>query len=295
MSVPSIFEPSDPPARQRRFAISKRATWLTWSGEFRRFLGEWSRYAQRSPPPGKKLVGSLRPYGETFWHRVDERSGLGAALRGFTNALMRGVDLGALLFFDRMLDAGTTRTSIHLLFAAMRDEIAAALGDRRAALYNPLGSFGKNEGGFPLHADLYAPRFLFNIFDEVPNDGSGAAIFLSVDELPGLLSTVASLPRQVRMRILACQRRVVTDDRYDEFYGLLHDALHPWWGDLRARFRKAQLTMPFERGQGYLLDDRRWLHGRLKPTGGVTQNRIHRLIFDSRRTAAARRRELNAI
>jgi hypothetical protein len=294
VSRPNIFEPIDPPARQRRFAISKRATWLSWSPEFRRFIGEWSRYARHARRPTMKLVGDIRPYGETYRHRVDKRSELAPELYAFTRALMLDAGLGTLCFFDDLLTGGLTRKSVHLLFAAMCEATVSLLDDPRAALYNPLGSFGKNIGDFPLHADLYAPRFLFNIFDDVPDDGSGASTFLSVDELRDVLPTVTSMPRAVRMRILDCQRRVITTDRYDEFYDLLHNSRHPWKRELRAALRRARHVIPFGRGQGYLLDDRRWLHGRDAPSSGVTRNRIHRLIFDSPKTAAARWRALNA-
>lgn len=293
VSLPDIVEPIEPPARQRRFAISKRATWLTWSGDFRRFLAEWSRYARHAPRPGTKVIGRVRRYAETYWHRLDERSDIGSMLRAYTRALMRGVDRGTLCFFDGLLADGMTRNSIHLLLAAMREVVVTVLGDRRAALYNPLGSLGKRAGDFPLHADLYAPRFLFNIFDEVPGDGSGASTFLSTGELRTALSTV-TMPGAVRMSILACQRRVSATDRYDEFYDLLHASRHPWSRELQTALRRAQHVMPFTRGQGYLIDDRRWLHGREAPSGGVTQNRIHRLIFDSRETALARRRAVKA-
>jgi hypothetical protein len=292
VSLPNILEPIDPPSRQRRFAISKRATWRTWSSEFRRFIGEWSRYARRASRPTMKLIGRIRPYGETYTHRVDERSELAPALSAFTRALMLDVDLGTLCFLDGLLTDGLSRKSVHLLFAAMRETAVSVLGDSRAALYNPLGSFGKNSGDFPLHADLYAPRFLFNIFDDVPADGSGASIFLSVDELRQVLPTVTSMPRAVRTQILNCQRRVIVTDRYDEFFDLLHSSRHPWHRELRTALRRAQHVIPFTRGQGYLIDDRLWLHGRETPARGVTQNRIHRLIFDSRRTAAARGRAL---
>src|ERR1700686_5054987 len=164
-SLPNIVEPIDPPARQRRFAISKRARWLTWSCEFRRFLAEWSRYARHAPRPRTKLIGRVRPYAEPYWHRIDGRSEIGSMLFAFTRALMRGVNRGTLCFFDGLFAEGMSRKSIHLLLAAMREAAVSLLGDSRAALYNPLGSLGKSAGDFPLHADLYAPRFLFNIFD----------------------------------------------------------------------------------------------------------------------------------
>jgi hypothetical protein len=40
-----------------------------------------------------------------------------------------------------------------------------------------------------------------------------------------------------------------------------------------------QLRIKLYAGQGYLLSDRAWLHGRDAPRGGVPINRLHRLVF----------------
>lgn len=290
MSTPDIFEPTDPPTRQQRYAIGARATWLTWSSDFRRFLTEWSAYARAAPRPEIKLVGRARPYGETFSHRVDRRSGtLGASLALFAASLMAWVRTGDLLLFDRLLNRSCDRRALHLLFAALRESVVAALGDPRAALYSPLP---RSAGDFPLHADLYAPRFLFNIFDDVPGDGSGASVLLEVGEFLALLPRVATMPAPARRRIRACLQPVVTRDRYEELFDLLYGAQRPWRRDLRRLLTEFQQRIAFDRGQGYLIDDRRWLHGREKPTGSVRRNRIHRLIFDSPRSAAVRTRAL---
>jgi len=41
------------------------------------------------------------------------------------------------------------------------------------ALYAPLTP--GNNGEFPLHCDMYIPKRLFNVFDDVPDDDSGAS------------------------------------------------------------------------------------------------------------------------
>ena len=283
-----IFEAIEPPKRLRRNRFASGAAWWTWSMEFRRFLREWRAYAGEAGAPVMKLVGRRRPYGQTYAHRV-ESGPLDRELNGFARSLMRSGSRGMFVCLAGLLDRTCGRRAVHLLFAAMRESIVVQRGDSRAALYNPLGSIGADEGDFPLHADLYAPRFLFNLFDDVPGDGSGASVFLGHGEFRRVLRETSSLAATWRQRILRCLAPVVSGDRYDEFWSLLHGPGRPWRGELVRNLRRAQHLVLFERGEGYLLDDRRWLHGREAPNGGVTRNRIHRLIFDSASTALARR------
>lgn len=288
MGPMEIFETVEPPTRLRRNRFASAVAWWTWSREFRKFLREWRAYAHRAGRPAVKLVGRRRPYGETYSHHV-EGGPLGRELNEFARSLMSSVSRGMFVCLDGLLDGACGRRGLHLLFAAMRESIVTQRNDPRAALYNPLGSTGPDEGDFPLHADLYAPRFLFNVFDDVPGDGSGASVFLAHGDFRRALRETRSLGASWRQRILRCLAPVVSGDRYDEFWGLLHGSERPWRGELRQNLRRAQHVVLFARGQGYLLDDRRWLHGREAPNGGVTRDRIHRLIFDSAATALARR------
>jgi hypothetical protein len=292
MHTSDIFQPADPPPGQHAHAIAIGASWWTWSDEFRRFLREWAVYARTAPPPRLKLIGRLRPYGETYWHRLRPQRdvALSRQLTGFGRAFVGRGAAGTLLFFDRLLDRTCGRRAIRLLLATLRETIVELHCDPRSALYNPLSSVGPREGAFLLHADLYPPRYLFNIFDDVPADGSGASVFLPADRLEVVLRGLTSMPARARQRILGCLTSVATHDRYDELYDLLYGFERPWRNELKTRLRQARYVMPFRRGQGYLLDDRRWLHGRDVPTGGVTRNRIHRLIFDSNSSGSMRAR-----
>lgn len=292
MSGVDIFEPAVPPLRQRRYAIGRRVSWLTWSEEFRYFLRGWAKYVRGSRRTEIKLAEHQGQYGETYCHKLDTKSDpiLSRQLIVFGKSLARHARTGTLIFLDDLLNRACGRRAIHLLFAALRETFVVEYRDPRSALHSPLGSDPDDQGEFPLHADLYVPRYLFNIFDDVASDGSGASVFLGVGQFDRVLHEVTSIPARVRLQIRACLGALVTSDRYDEFYDLLYGIEHPWIRELKERLRQARQRIPFERGQGYLLDDRRWLHGREAPTGRVSRNRIHRLIFDSPETASARRR-----
>jgi len=157
--------------------------------------------------------------------------------------------------------------------------MVALAGDPRTAMYTPLGTIGKNAGEFPLHADLYIPTLLFNVFDNVSSEGSSASTFLSVASLRRLIPAVPSLPAARGRAIAALFERETRKDQFEVLYDLLHGE-HRWVPALERAMTRRQLAIRLQAGQGYLLHDRKWLHGRAAPDGSVPVDRLRRLVFD---------------
>jgi hypothetical protein len=63
------------------------------------------------------------------------------------------------------------------------------------------------------------------------------------------------------------------------FYDLLYTYSAYWTKRLTDAMIDHQFLLPFKYGEGYMINDRKWLHGREAPTGGVATNRVHRLVF----------------
>jgi hypothetical protein len=183
----------------------------------------------------------------------------------------------SIILFDAMLGEHLSERGLHLLFAFFRDALASLSGDPMSALYAPLRG---TQNAFPVHSDLYVPQVLFNVFDDVPNDSSGATLFLSGEEFTQLLPKVKSLPPTDREKIVQILHGDSAEDHYEEFYGLLY--LNFWSKELIKKIKPKLLRMKLYSGQGYLIDDRVWLHGRERVKGGVSQKRLHRLIFNTR-------------
>jgi len=70
-------------------------------------------------------------------------------------------------------------------------------------------------------------------------------------------------------------------DHFQEFFNLLHGVKHSWTNELEEKMKKEQKKIKFRHGQGYLIHDRVWLHGRMTTTGTVKPNRLHRLSFNT--------------
>jgi len=86
------------------------------------------------------------------------------------------------------------------------------------------------------------------------------------------------MPRAAADRILASLQRETARDGFDTLYHLLHGP-HEWVPDLEREIEQRQLRIKLRSGQGYLLHDGSWLHGREAPKDGVTADRLHRLVF----------------
>jgi len=238
-----------------------------------------------------RLVGfSGTEYGYTFsWDPLGMDTGLRRSLEALAIEFYHLRSGNGLTLVDGLIGEEIDGTVIRCFFSLTRSVLVRDTNCSDAAIYAPLGAVGGTaQGDFPLHADLYVPVILLNVFDQIPRDGTGASRFLRVTTLLELLAG-CGMPGAERRRLRSIVTGVSNVDRYEEFYDLLHGA-HPWKSTLEAQMEAHTLRIALGRGQGYLVHDRRWLHGRDKPTGKVQRDRLHRLIFDTESTLRRRRR-----
>ena len=192
---------------------------------------------------------------------------------------LRCIDPGNKVLFSRgLLNDEFTGEHLHKFFAVLRLILVGSSGQEMAAMYAPLGYVGRKAKGFPLHADLYVPNILWNVFDQVPEDGSGASTFLPVSVFRILLDQ-NKVPVRHRLKLISCLEDDSSEDRFRNFYDLLYVQGEDWADRLCSQMNKEQFIVPLQYGEGYLLHDRKWLHGREVPSSGVTANRVRRLIF----------------
>jgi hypothetical protein len=280
-----IFREIAPPAAYANSPINKFATWHTWSVTFCAFLAQTAAELNRLSAPPLCRIKRLKTYDQTFswpldrWVDADLRRRFISFARSL-NAVRPGRKI---MLFDGMMGPQLDSKRLHALFALLRGALIELAGDERAAMYSALGEVGKAAGDFPLHADLYISTMLFNIFDDVAPDDSGASIFLPVSALRKVVSRVSSLPPRQGKRIMGMFEDGPPKDRFDTLYDLLHGP-HPWVKTLEAAMEERQVRIKLQSGQGYLLHDRLWLHGRDKPRDGVARNRLRRLVFGWKRT-----------
>jgi hypothetical protein len=279
--IVKLFEPVEPPREHGKLPINKFASWLTWSAEFRPVCRAWEKHiAKLKKPQFIRLLGG-RPYDYTFslcHARIDGK--LAKDLDHFVNDLYEWDVPRQITLLTGIIGEDLSGRGLHYLFAYFRDKLAQLTGNPICALYAPLSP---RQFDFPLHADLYIPKVLFNVFEDVPDDDSGASLFLSVSSLKRLLPGVRSLPGERRADILKFLTDEHETDLYSEFYGLLYGSEHEWNKELAEKMLLKHLRIKLKRGQGYIIHDRRWLHGREAPTGGVPPKRLHRLIFNTRK------------
>jgi hypothetical protein len=276
-----IFEVVPPP-RRRDLGCATGFRWLTWSPRARTLLEEIERRLPSLTEPRLVRLRRAQRYSSTFsaGARVGLPTKLWRDVIAFGDRLTQFNPADELFFVRGLITDRISARAVHYLFAVTRDAIAGQSGKKWAALYTPLTT--ATQGEFPLHSDLYVPEILFNVFDEVPCDGSGTSVFLPVHRLFELLEALPSLPVRRAAQIRSRFTTRFSDDQYDWLYDDLHGDQHPWTRELERKMAEHQIEIPFARGEGYLLHDRRWLHGRTAPSGTVSSDRVHRLIFDVR-------------
>ena len=287
-----IFQQIDPPPKQRRLKVNNEATWYTWSPEFRLLLKPFQTQVQRLDDLAwVRLLGG-KEYDQTYTLDLQsiEDKNLNRDLMHFAKSLYNVRVSDRLMFFTDMTDPSLDSRSLSFLFAFFRAALVSLSGDPLSALYQPLRS--KREGKeFLLHSDLYMPVILFNIFDEVSNDSSGASVFLAISSFIELLPEMKTLPVETRKKITENLTGMHAEDRYQENFYLVHGYEHAWSNELGERMQQRQLKIKLYSGQGYMMHDRKWLHGREALNGKLSSKRLHRLVFNNRQAQLALRRK----
>lgn len=268
---------------QEDYVMDKFSECYTWSDDFISFAYEFFEFVAEQKP---KLIHLLdgNPYDYTFSIAIDflddsQNIEFKAKSIFYAKDLYKLEVKNKIFFLTGLFDI-LSKDQLHILFAYLRSLIVYVEKNEMACLYAPLGSTGIDEKDFSLHADLYIPYILFNVFEDVPNDESGKSIFLSVSKFKKIVHNTELMPENFAKRILSFLdlKRKILIDGYEEFFELVHGN-NPWKEELENEMNLNKLSIKLHSGEGYIINDRKWLHGRDCPSIGVSEKRLHRLIF----------------
>jgi len=277
-----IFQIVEPPAWFDDCRLKTDALWLTWTKSIRQLLSDFAKETAGWPEPRHvRLLGGVE-FDHTFTMPIELRLRLPcvAGISGIAENLLRVKPANGVFLFRELTDDDFDSSALSKLWAVLRDIIAERCGNPMAALYAPLSYVGRHARDFPLHADLYAPEYLWNVFDRVSKDGSGATKLLPIAEFYALANAV-TLPTGVMNELTACFDENYRGERFRRFYDILHVNDDPLVQALARASDDAAIRLRLRQGEGYLIHDRAWLHGREAATGGITKRRVHRLVFNA--------------
>jgi hypothetical protein len=276
-----LFKETKTPSHCKLAGTRAKFAWLTWSDPFRNQYKVFKTQLKRVGAIDFIYLKKYNAYNYTFDVNL---STLDPAFldtfKAYALELLHFSPGERIIFFRDLIDDKINPQTFHFIFALFRSLMVDISRDKMAALYSPLTS-GKDESDFPLHCDLYIPTILFNVFEKVASDGSGRSTFLQLetlfDEILPAVSTIPTAKKRKIREIIQSDRR---KDRYEEFFMLLYDKSNPWSAELKSKMDKRKMSIKLEKGYGYMLHDRKWMHGR-DAINGVPSKRLHRLIFTS--------------
>ena len=277
-----LLKPIETPRRHRHEPLAQQADWYTWSDATLHLIEINLERLVRLPNPVSIWVRGCDPYPSTYSYRL---SALPKALSDFAietaEALLR-VRVGPKLrFTSGMLEPPLTSAVLHKIFALIRAGIAHVNSDPRTALHAPVKTKRRDEG-FALHSDLFLTERLFLVFDNVPPGLSGKSVFLSREVFDTAIAGTTLMPRQQQRKLRRLMRGRVNGDSFDEWFDLVYSSEYPWTRQLGRHVKEASGSIKLRRGEGYLLHDRHWLHGRTPAKGFVSENRFRRLVYGRR-------------
>lgn len=271
----ALFERTGRPRWHRPFGLGER--WWTWSLAGRRFLIshrnelESLRLARvtvlANGYPTAVLPVRVRRL-EALLERVTP---LSRGLEAFPNASTPS-------FFRGLIGNGITGLAVShfcsLLARALNDLGSSEPGP---AMYIPPNP-SPTSTDFAVHSDLFPRGRLLIIYDQVRAPAWSASLLLPWKHAFPQLER-AGMPARSLARIRALLSRRSAADGFDELIRLLYDGYSPRGERIVELLGALSVCARFRRGEGYLLDDRKWLHGRLRTCGGMTPARFRRLVF----------------
>lgn len=274
-----LFAPIPTPPRHRNGSASHDVRWYTWAPSVKLLLESNLKDLLSLPKPRTTFVRGCAPYGATYtFRRTDLNRALLVFARDSAERLLQTRVDRRIRFFTGLLDAPMSSDLFHKYIALLRTGIVMLTGDPRTALHAPVKA-ERHDDGFPLHADLFLTDRLWLTFDDVPRGSSGQSLFLARPLFDRIVKTAEFLPREVKKRILSLLDHETHRDAFDEFFALLYSPKNGWSASLIERMYAHCWRLKFRRGEGYLLHDGHWLHGRTAVRGRVSPARFRRLIY----------------
>lgn len=274
-----LFQEIDCPIRHAKFTNKHDARWYSWSPYFRQEFRMFKKQLDLVPRPELLYIKRHQDY--NYSYSIDIAKADKFFIKDFKNFAL------SLYYFDPkeylnlftcLIAKDITNQYYSRILAVMRAILVAELNDPMGALYAPLTP-GKDQSDFPLHCDLYIPKILFNVFGQVASDGSGKSTFLRLNTFFSLLDEIEVMPIKIKSQLKRIFKVELRVDHYEKFYGLLYDPKNQWCASLKKALNREKIVIGLQKGEGYMINDRIWMHGRDRTNGGISAKRLHRLIF----------------
>ncbi|AGB25767.1 hypothetical protein Mycsm_05589 [Mycobacterium sp. JS623] len=282
-----------------------RLTHLTWHPHWRAVL---DRFAATVPVLGPVLLVSYErpddaedaddltaPWREPAWKCLHLSSdvitdpGLRREMDQFANAFYEFElpDDDAAIVTDMLV--GADPDAFQHLLGWMRGAVVEITGERLSAHAVPTTHAGNKDGSgglFPPHADMWHTELLFNVFNRVLPGSNGVPLLYPIDSVWDILAD-AGMPRAHVDDMRSELANAAVCGNFEDFNGHIYNPEHPWCEAATAALQQAAWCHPMRPGEGYFVNDRRWLHGRTPIAVDATEHdrahRLYRLGYNNRR------------
>ena len=274
-----LFQETNSPIKHRTYTNRHDIVWYSWAPYFLKEVNALKKYLTHDKIKFIYLK-KYKDYNFSYTLNLSKLDkGFVEHFKHYAYALHHFDTYDQVLFFHDLINDKINGKLFHSIFSILRALLVEITQDEMGALYSPLTS-GKKENDFPLHCDLYIPTILFNVMENVSKDNSGHSIFLRIDDLFNyVLPETKKIDRHSIATLKKLVKGDVREDNYDKFYGLLYH--ESWASTVKEVSAKYRLRIKLDKGEGYMLNDRIWMHGRDKTNGGVSTKRLHRLIYNN--------------
>jgi hypothetical protein len=179
-----------------------------------------------------------------------------------------------LLFFKDLIDNNITYETLHYFFSYMHVLSGSKYASPTYSLYAPLGTTSNVGIEFPPHFDLYKQKLLFIIYNDVSLENEAAITFLSKQNFIKIIEAENIKGKEL---ILQALMNDLHEDQFDVIFGTLYKNENEFIKDLLFEFSS---EVKIIKGDGFLCNDREWLHGRKAQSYKISNQRLIRYVFN---------------
>ena len=164
--------------------------------------------------------------------------------------------------------------TLHYFFSYLHDIMSIHFRSKVCTLYAPLGETGETGFEFPPHFDLYAQKMLLLIYNDISHEAEGNPTLLSIKKFKSILESHDLKGKDIILKTIS---KELETDHYDLIINTLYSDENMWIKDVLF---EESIKLPVKTGDGFICNDRKWLHGRQNQKYHISQQRLIRFVFN---------------
>ncbi len=252
----------------------QNAFYVTWTDAMTQYLDDFGKAIHSLPDPLDLTYE--QDYQKTFSFPFFKWCWVNPTVENILNELYSLQCQKEIFILKNMINEKISHQTLHYFFITLQMADCYLRKNYTSSLYAPLGETSDHGFEFAPHFDLYPQKHLLIIYNNVSPNHEGMTTFMALDKLKRIMKLNPKIfPDQER--ILNLLTMDLTTDRFTQIFNTFYAKDT---ADVKKVLFDNSVKFKLTKGDGFLINDRYWLHGRTKLDYSVKTDRLIRFVFN---------------